>query len=50
MSQGSHGIFVRRPIAAVLLLLAALLLAAAALPLLRRGLGWRARLGVGEAG
>lgn len=46
MSGGRYGIFLQRPIAATMLYAALVLLILGLRPLLRRGLDWRARLGL----
>ncbi len=48
MSRGNYLIFIERPIAGTMLLVAFALLVLGLKPLLRRGLDWRARLGLAE--
>ena len=48
MSRGDYLIFVERPIAGTMLSVALVLLILGLKPLLRRGLDWRARLGLSE--
>lgn len=48
MSRGNYLIFIERPIAGTMLLAAFALLVLGLKPLLRRGLDWRARLGLAE--